>query len=416
MNALKTRFRSRTHYLLYIFITLAIGLFCLSPSEPYAAEHRQKTVHHLFVDKKWKGDFDGMVKRRLIRVLVVTNEMEFFFHQGHYRGMTVELLENFEKFINERNRNKTLQISVIFLPVNRDQLIPALLEGTGDIAIGNLSIIEDRLREVDFSEPFRTGVRGIVVTNSKQPSLQTVEDLSGQNIYVRASSTYFHHLLELNKTFEKGGRDPMRLVTVDENLQDSDLLQMVNSTLIPMIVVDDYIAEFWREIFRDIKLYQDILIEGGGTIGWAFRKKSPLLAEIINSFLETTKIGTKRGNVLFNKYFQNSKWTRNTVVSTSSKRYQSILKLFKKYARKYGFDYLMTQALAYQESQLIHNKRSSAGAVGIMQVMPETAADKNVGIPNIENLEDNIHAGHKYLILVSLKYLSWMNRKYLCPA
>lgn len=36
------------------------------------------------------------------------------------------------------------------------------------------------------------------------------------------------------------------------------------------------------------------------------------------------------------------------------------------------------------------------GAIGVMQVMPTTARDPSVGIPDIEVLESNIHAGIKY--------------------
>jgi membrane-bound lytic murein transglycosylase MltF len=64
----------------------------------------------------------------------------------------------------------------------------------------------------------------------------------------------------------------------------------------------------------------------------------------------------------------------------------------------------MTTALAYQESMLDHSKRSHVGAIGIMQLMPTTAADKNVGIPDIENLESNIHAGTKYLRFLRDRY------------
>jgi membrane-bound lytic murein transglycosylase MltF len=54
-------------------------------------------------------------------------------------------------------------------------------------------------------------------------------------------------------------------------------------------------------------------------------------------------------------------------------------------------------AQAYQESRLEQDTRSSAGAVGVMQLLPSTAADKSVGIPDIEDLENNIHAGAKYM-------------------
>jgi membrane-bound lytic murein transglycosylase MltF len=46
------------------------------------------------------------------------------------------------------------------------------------------------------------------------------------------------------------------------------------------------------------------------------------------------------------------------------------------------------------------------GAVGIMQILPSTAADKNVGIPDIKELENNIHAGIKYLRFLRDRYFS----------
>jgi membrane-bound lytic murein transglycosylase MltF len=66
----------------------------------------------------------------------------------------------------------------------------------------------------------------------------------------------------------------------------------------------------------------------------------------------------------------------------------------------------MTAALAYQESQLDHDKKSHVGAIGIMQLLPTTAADKNVGIADIAELESNIHAGHKYLRFLQDRYFS----------
>jgi len=379
------------------------NFFTQEDSEP---EKSQEEFGHLSLDKTWQGDYDGMVKRRLIRVLVVFNKMGFFIDQGQYRGVSVEMLQAFQKSINEGNKEKALQIDVIFLPVYRDQLIPALVEGKGDIAVGNLTITEERLEEVDFSSPFLTDVKEIVITNSKVPPLNTIEDLSGQKIHLRKSSSYYQHAVELNDIFKKNGLEQMEIVEADEHFEDSDLLEMVDAGLIPSVVVDDHKAKFWGEIFKNIKLYSDIAINEGGDIGWAFRKNSPKLAEIINSFLETTKQGTEFGNIVFKKYLQDNKWAQNALSPEAVERYQSVVELFKKYADQYDFDYLMTKALAYQESQLDHSKRSPTGAVGIMQILPDTAADKNVGIPNIEKLEDNVHAGHKYLRFIQNRYFN----------
>jgi membrane-bound lytic murein transglycosylase MltF len=77
-----------------------------------------------------------------------------------------------------------------------------------------------------------------------------------------------------------------------------------------------------------------------------------------------------------------------------------MIDLFKKYSEQYDFDWLLMAAQGYQESGLDQSKRSHVGAIGVMQVMPATAKDKAVNIPDIENLESNIHAG--------IKYVRWM--------
>jgi len=77
------------------------------------------------------------------------------------------------------------------------------------------------------------------------------------------------------------------------------------------------------------------------------------------------------------------------------RRFLETVALFKKYGEEYGFDPLMLAAQAYQESGLDQRKLSARGAVGVMQVMPDTARAMNVG--DIHRLEPNIHAGIKYL-------------------
>jgi membrane-bound lytic murein transglycosylase MltF len=63
-------------------------------------------------------------------------------------------------------------------------------------------------------------------------------------------------------------------------------------------------------------------------------------------------------------------------------------------------------AIGYQESQLDQSKRSRAGAVGVMQIKPSTAADTNVGITGVDQLENNIHAAAKYLAFLRDRYFS----------
>jgi membrane-bound lytic murein transglycosylase MltF len=78
--------------------------------------------------------------------------------------------------------------------------------------------------------------------------------------------------------------------------------------------------------------------------------------------------------------------------------------LFKKYGKKYHFDWRMIAAVAFQESRIDQSGRSPRGAVGMMQVLPKTAASSHVNIPDIHITESNVHAGVKYLRFLRDRY------------
>jgi membrane-bound lytic murein transglycosylase MltF len=171
-----------------------------------------------------------------------------------------------------------------------------------------------------------------------------------------------------------------------------------------MIIVDNHKAQFWQKVFPSIKVHADITLRTGGEIAWAFRKNSPKLKTVINEFVKANRKGTLTGNLLFTKYLQNINYVKNAVSEKELKKFNDTVEIFKRYAGEYNFDYLMITAQAYQESMLDNSRKSKAGAVGIMQVLPSTAADPNVNIRDIEKLENNIQAGIKYLRFVFDQY------------
>ena len=360
----------------------------------------------LGLQENWTGDFDAMVKRRTIRALVVFNKMMYFLDGPTQRGATYDLLKEFEKFVNKKLNSKTLEIHVIFIPVTRDQLIPALLEGRGDIAAANLTVTAERTKLVDFSDSLLKGVSEVLVTGPAAPPVSSLDGLSGKEIHVRRSSSYFTSLRRLNTAFQQNKRPAAELIPADENLEDSDLLEMVNAGLIPMVIVDSHKAYFWQEIFDDISVRADIAVNSDAQIAWAFRKDSPNPKKTINEFVARHKKGTLMGNVLYKRYLRQNKWARNALTDVELSKFKDTIELFKRYADRYDFDWLMLAALGYQESGLDQTKRSHTGAVGVMQILPSTAADPNVGIRNIEELENNIHGGTKYLRFLQERYFN----------
>jgi len=84
----------------------------------------------------------------------------------------------------------------------------------------------------------------------------------------------------------------------------------------------------------------------------------------------------------------------------------NLVSVFRMYGEEFDFDWLMLAAQGQQESGLRQNRKSRAGAIGIMQIKPSTAADKNVGINDISTIDGNVHAGAKYMRFLADRYFS----------
>ncbi len=355
---------------------------------------------------RWKGDFSEMLERRQLRVLVAYNKQMYFLDGADVRGATYEWMEQFREFLDKKHGFKSRKFQILYLPVTRDHLIPALLDGMGDVAAANLTITPERLEQVDFTDPLATGVREVLVTGPSAPDIARMEDLAGHTIYVRESSSYHASLQRFNETLSAAGLEPMKIEPAEEYLEDSDLLEMANAGVLDMVVVDNHKVGAWLGVFENLTVHDDIAFSEDGRIGMAIRKGSPELAAALNEFIAEGKKGTLLGNMMINRYYKDNKWIRNATEGEDLERLRSMVELFREYGDQYDFDPLMLAALGYQESRLDQSVRSHVGAVGVMQMLPSTAADPNVGIPEIDELQHNIHAGTKYLRFVRDRYFN----------
>jgi membrane-bound lytic murein transglycosylase MltF len=344
-----------------------------------------------------------MVKRRMIRAGVAFNRTNYFVDHGTQRGVMYAYLKQFESVLNAKLRTGHLRVRVIFVPLARDKLLPALREGRVDIVAAQLTATPERTASVDFSDPYRTNVREVVVTGPASPPVTSVEDLSGQEVFVRRTSSYYDSLRALNMHFQSEGRMPVSIQEAPENLEADDLLEMVNAGLIKMTVVDDYLAELWARIFTDLRVRDAAALRTGGELALAFRRNSPQLAAELNAFIAAHRLGTQFGNTVMRRYLQNTHFATRATMGAERERFLMLKQLFRRYGDEYELDYLLMLAKGYQESRLDQHARSRVGAIGVMQIMPATGKALNVG--DIRQLEPNIHAGVKYTRELMDKYL-----------
>ena len=387
-----------------VALTTWLSLSPENPAAPVSEERRIKEIEStLPVPKAWTGDLDEMRQRRLVRILVPYNKTQYFLDQGQAHGIVHDAGREMEKWLNRKYGSKTLPMRVIFIPTARKHLLQELVDGFGDIAAGNLTITPERQKIVDFTETGVKNVAEIVVTGPSAPEIHQLADLADVPIYVRESSSYHEHLTRLAK--EQGINLDIR--PADEILEDEDLLEMVNASLLPLAIVDDHKARFWKQFFNNIELREDLVVNQGGRIAWAIRKNSPKLFAELKEFNRVE--GQKKGltNILLKRYLGSTKYVRNATDSNEIAKFDELVEIFREYAGTYSLDYLLLMAQGYQESRLNQSVRSRAGAVGVMQVLPKTATSKHVELEGVESdIKINIHAGAKYLRYLMDTYLS----------
>jgi membrane-bound lytic murein transglycosylase MltF len=358
------------------------------PSEPRTLE---------FNNKAWTGDLDGMIERRLVRIAVPYGRTLFYHDRGRERGLTADAARKFEEYLNKKYKKdlKKRPITVLLIPTTRDQLIPALLEGRADIAAGNITITEARRAQIDFSVPIAKPFSEIIVTGPGAPALSTLDDLAGQEVFVRPATSYYESLTALNARFQEAGKPAMTLTLLPDPIEDEDKLDMINAGLLDISVVDEWLADVWAPLLPQVVVRKDLVLRNGGEVGWAFRNDSPKLQADVDDFI--TNVVRKYGLVTSNlkSFSAKLRKAKNAKAGKDWERFQQAVDLFRKYGDQYGFDYLLLAAQGYQESQLDQSKRSPVGAVGIMQLMPATGKEMKVG--DINKPEPNVHAGAKYM-------------------
>ena len=121
--------------------------------------------------------------------------------------------------------------------------------------VAQLTVTPERQKLVDFSIPTRPNVDEVVVTGPGAPTVASAADLSGKEVFVRKSSSYYESLRALNRTLMTQGRPPVEIKEAPETLEDDDILEMVNAGLVPATVVDGYLADFWKQIFTDLNVH-----------------------------------------------------------------------------------------------------------------------------------------------------------------
>ena len=419
---------SRARALLVILVILVAGLVACNSKSPSpsssapvpsasvstaagletidADSAQQKTALVLPADfGHFTGDWDAIVKRGGLRALVVYNKGGFYYDRGRPRGAVVDAMTEFENIVNKKLKTGAKKFKVVFVSMPPGELLKALNDGVGDLICSAIIVTPEREKLVDFSMPISDNVKLVVVSQKSAPPLNSADDLSGKEVYVNPISVAKQELDKLNQQFKQAGKREIEVMSVDPNLTEDDLLEMVNAGLLPATVSASYRAQMWSQVFSNIAI-SPFAVKEQGSVAWAMRKGSPQLKAVVDDFVKDHRIGTTFGNMMLRRYVTNAQGLKNSTSEAEMQKFKALVKYFQQYAAEYNFDFLMIAAQAYQESMLNQNRVSPRGAVGVMQVLPKYAAANPINIPNVRDVSNNIHAGTKMLAQITKTYFN----------
>jgi len=354
--------------------------------------------------ERFVGDLDGMRERGVLRALVTPSRTDFFVDHGRVRGLQAELLRELAERLNAGVADEADRTRIKYVPVSFDELLPALRAGRGDLAAAFLTVTPERSRKVAFTAPFRRAVKEVIVTHAGSDAPSRLEELAGRRVYVLKGSSYAEHLRSLDRRLQAEGLPAIGIEEADLRLRSEDILEFVNAGVVETTAIDDYKARLWAKVLPEIVVHESVAIAEDERVAWAVRHDSPQLRRAIDAFVREAREGALLGNVVFQRYFEDVRWLDDPTARADRDRLQRYLGLFQKYGQRFGFDPLALAAQAYQESGLDPDQRSHKGAVGLMQVLPSTAADPKVDVSDIDDPEGNVHAGAKYLAFLRDRY------------
>ncbi|MBY5920934.1 transglycosylase SLT domain-containing protein [Ferrimonas balearica] len=351
-------------------------------------------------------DLDAMVAEGEIRVLTTLTLGWYYIERGRPKGKVVSLLELLKEDLVKQLGREARRLKLTPIPVRRDQLIPFLLEGYGDLIMANLTITPEREVLIAFSEPWRQGVAELVISGPAWPQLEQWTELAGRTLVLRTESSYYASAVAMNERLRSAGLPEMAIIPADPRLEDEDLLALVASGHFDATVIDDHKLGPWLERYPNLTAQRKVPLRQGGAIAFGLRKDNPALLAQMNQFVERHPQGSLSMNLIAHRYLIDDNWLKPSLTTEPFGPVPELVALFQQYGEQYDFDWVLLAAFAFQESGFNPRARSQVGAVGIMQVMPATARDPAIGIGDLTNPDNNIHAGTKYLALLREQYFN----------
>jgi membrane-bound lytic murein transglycosylase F len=340
-------------------------------------------------------DLAAIKKRGYLEAIIDNNSISYFIYKGTPMGYEYELLQHLCKSLKVK-----LKIKVIS---GIEEAIDQLNKGGGDVLAFPLTITKERTNYLSFTQAHFTTHQVLVQKKPAnwrlQPPLvvekkliRNAVDLIGKEVYVMKGSSFSERMKNLSQ--EIGG--DIQLKEDSATAETESLIRKVATGEIKYTVTDQTIAMVNALYYPNLDITTALSLPQ--QIAWGVRKNSPELLEAIDQWLETNK---RNGvfQIFYDKYFNNPRFSiimgSSDYSSLSGNKLSPYDGQIREGAKLIGWDWRLIASIAYQESNFNPKVVSWAGAIGLMQVMPETGEFLHAG--NLWDPNQNIKAGIRFL-------------------
>ncbi|MDO4461906.1 MAG: transglycosylase SLT domain-containing protein [Bacteroidia bacterium] len=322
-------------------------------------------------------DLDSITARGVLRVVTNYNSVDFMMHKGQQIGYQYELAKT---YANERGL--TLEIDACNDP---KEARTRLADGKADIWAASLLVdtISEWSKDLLYTSAYAQSCI-VLVSNERQESLP-------DSIWVQEGT--FEEEVALSVA------DTLGWVVVSEpNYSVEQIVQLVGEREIRCTLAPETIARanawYYPTLDCSIKLTDK------RDMSWVTRSSSPMLADDLSNWIKSFR-KTSKFRHIYRKYMVDERSEQvssmNISADTYSDKYEEIIKRHLPKDDK-RINLALIQSIIFQESRYNPNAQSWVGAVGLMQLMPETGI--RFGAKELRDPEQNISVGISYLIWI----------------
>ncbi len=347
-------------------------------------------------------DWEEIKQKEVLTVLAENGPASFFIYKGKNMGYEYELLHEFAK-------DHDIRLKII-MTQNLDSIFNQLYDFEGDLIACNLTVTEERKRKVLYTNPHLTsrqvliqkkpdGWRKMSRSQLKDSLITEIEELKNKTVHVWNQSTHRDQIERINALLNLN----LNIVPLDGDITTEEIIRMVSKGLIDFTIADENIAKVNQFYAKNLDI--NLTLSSEESLAFAARLNSRHLVDTLNAWLDDPKNRSTIGEVR-RKYFERrslSNKAGHEFSSTMDGHLSPYDDIIKKESQTLGWDWRLVSSIIYQESKFETYKVSWAGAFGIFQFMPATAA--SYGISPGSSASAQIRAGIKKL---NKNYLQWL--------